>query len=199
MLEKNGRFLKLLKDPSFLRKLITVIIDEAHCVVNWGSFRPEYREMGLLRYIIPASIPLYLVSATLPPVILRNVKKLLRLRPSPYEEIMSNDRPNVALMARKITYPLDSFWDLSFLVPQGWTPAKEKPLTFLVFFDSINDLHKAVEFLRGRLPEEYRDWILPFHSQMTEAHRLEAIALMKEGKLLGVCASEGFGLVSSPF
>lgn len=199
MLEKNGRFLKLLKDPSFLRKLIAVIIDEAHCVVNWGGFRPEYREMGLLRYIIPASIPLYLVSATLPPVILRDIKKLLRLRASPYEEIMSNDRPNVALMARRITYPLDSFWDLSFLVPQGWTPAKEKPLTFLVFFNSINDLHKAVEFLRGRLPEEYRDWILPFHSQMTEAHRLEVIALMKEGKLLGVCASEGFGLVSSPF
>lgn len=57
MLEKNGRFLKVLKDPAFLRKLICVIIDEAHCVVNWGDFRPEYRELGLLQYVIPEFYP----------------------------------------------------------------------------------------------------------------------------------------------
>lgn len=196
MLEKNGRFLKILKNQSFARKIIAIIIDEAHCVVNWGSFRPEYRELGLLRYNIPPSVPLYVVLATLPPVLMRDVRKLLQVRPKPYEEIMSNDRPNVAIMVRRITYPLNTFWDLSFLVPDGWTPADEKPLLFLAIFDSINVLQKALEFLCSRLPVEHRDMILPFHSEMTDEHRLEVISLMKEGKILGVCASEGFGLVS---
>lgn len=196
MLDKNGRFLRILKDQSFLCKLITVIIDEAHCVVNWGSFRPEYRELGLLRYAIPASVPLFLTSATLPPVLLRDVRRLLHIRPNPYEEIMSNDRPNVAIMVRKITYPLNTFWDLSFLVPEGWTPAKEKPMLFLMMFDSIDVLQKALEFLRSRLPREHRKMVLPFHSNMSEEHRLEVISLMKQGKILGTCASEGFGLVS---
>lgn len=93
-------------------------------------------------------------------------------------------------------YPLNTYWDLSFLVPRGWTPAQEKPPLFLVFFDSISVLQDAVEYLRSRLPEEYRDMILPFHSQMSEEHCLETIALMKQGKILGACASEGFGLVS---
>lgn len=196
MLEKNGRFLEVLKNRSFLLKLIAVIIDEAHCVVNWGSFRPEYKEMGLLRYCIPDSVPLYVVSATLPPVMMRDVRRLLHIRPDPFEEIMSNDRPNVSIVVRKMKYPLNTYWDLSFLVPRGWTPAQEKPPLFLVFFDSISVLQDAVEYLRSRLPEEYRDMILPFHSQMSEEHRLETIALMKQGKILGACASEGFGLVS---
>lgn len=109
---------------------------------------------------------------------------------------MSNDRPNVSLMVRRINYPLKSFWDLSFLVPNGWTPEEPKPPLFLFFFDSIDVLQDAVEFLRSRLPPEHRHLILPFHSRMSEEHRLQTIALMKEGKILGVCASEGFGLVS---
>lgn len=196
MFEKNGRLLGLLRNHSFLRNLISIIIDEAHCVVKWGSFRPEYREMGLLRHNIPDSIPLYIVSATLPPVVMRDVRRLLRIRSNPYEEIMSNDRPNVSLMVRRINYPLNSFWDLSFLVPNGWTPEQPKPPLFLFFFDSISVLQDAVEFLRSRLPPEHRHLILPFHSRMSEEHRLQTIALMKEGKILGVCASEGFGLVS---
>lgn len=198
MLEKNGRFLKVLKDPAFLRKLICVIIDEAHCVVNWGDFRPEYRELGLLRYVIPSSIPLYIASATLPPVVMRDVRRLLRIRSDPYKEIMSNDRPNVAIAVRRMAYPIKTFWDLTFLVPEGWTPEQEKPLLFLVMFDNINTLHLALEFLRSRLPREHRRKILPFHSEMSEEHRLTTIALMKQGLLLGVLASEGFGLVSCP-
>lgn len=198
MLEKKGRFLRVLKNRSFLRKLISVVVDEAHCVVKWGSFRPQYKELGLLRHNIPDTVPLYIVSATLPPVVMRDVRRLLNVRSKPYEEIMSNDRPNVSIMVRRIDYPLNSYWDLSFLVPKGWTPAQPKPPLFLFFFDSISILQEAVEFLRDRLPPEYRHMILPFHSQMSEEHRLKTIALMKEGKILGACASEGFGLVSSP-
>lgn len=165
-------------------------------MVNWGEFRPEYRELGLLRYVIPSSIPLYLASATLPTVVMRNVRRLLRVRPEPYKEIMSNDRPNVAIAVRRMTYPIKTFWDLSFLVPEGWTPEKEKPMLFLVMFDNINTLHLALDFLRGRLPLEHRQRILPFHSEMSEEHRQITISLMKQGLLLGVLASEGFGLVS---
>lgn len=165
-------------------------------MVNWGEFRPEYRELGLLRYVIPISVPVYLTSATLPPVVMRDVRRLMRIRSSPYEEIMSNDRPNVTIIVRRMTYPIRSFWDLTFLFPEGWTPEKEKPLLFIVMFESIKTLHQALEFLRSRLQVEHREMVLPFHSEMSEEHRLKVIALMKQGLILGVLASEGFGLVS---
>ena len=196
LLEKNGRFLRLLRDREFLFYLASVIIDEAHCVVNWGSFRPEYKGMGLLRHILPSTIPLYLVSATLPPSILSDVRKLLHIRENACVEILPNDRPNVSIMVREITHGLGTYWDLAFLVPQGWKPGDVKPMLFLVMFDSIRQLQEALEFLRRRLAKEHRSLILPFHSEMSEEHRLETIKLMKAGSILGVCASEGFGLVS---
>ena len=199
LLEKNGRFLRLLKDPKFLKHVISVIIDEAHCVVNWGTFRPEYKEMGLLRYILPNSIPLYIVSATLPPTVLHDIRRMLHIRDNACEEIMSNDRPNVSIMVRKLAHGQNTYWDLAFLVPLGWKPGDAKPLLFLVMFDSIRILQGALEFLRRRLPKEHRRMILPFHSEMSEEHRIETIKLMKTGSILGVCASEGFGLVSKVY
>ena len=196
LLEPKGRFLDVLRDRAFARHLTCIIIDEAHCVVNWGSFRPEYKEMGLLRHILPSSTPIYVVSATLPPTIMQDVRRLIRIRKDAYEEILSNDRSNVALMVRRITHPLHTYWDLSFLVPEGWKPGDEKPLLFLVMFDQIRFLQEAVEFLRKRLSKEHRDKIVAFHSELSEEHRLQAIQLMKSDALLGVCASEGFGLVS---
>ena len=127
---------------------------------------------------------------------MQDVRRLLRIRKDAYEEMLSNDRPNVAVMVRQITHPLNTYWDLSFLVPEGWKPGDEKPLLFLVMFDQIRILQEAVEFLRKRLPQEHRDKVIAFHSELSEEHRLQAIQLMKTDALLGICASEGFGLVS---
>ncbi|KAG1889798.1 uncharacterized protein F5891DRAFT_900330, partial [Suillus fuscotomentosus] len=53
IMKPNGDFEKLLKDPLFASYLVGIIIDEAHCITEWGEFRPEYRELGRLRYILP--------------------------------------------------------------------------------------------------------------------------------------------------
>ena len=126
---------------------------------------------------------------------MKDVRRLLHVRQEPYEEIMSNDRPNVTIVVRRMLHQMKSFADLGFLVPEGWKPGDEKPLLFLVMFDSINILQNALEFLRQRLPKEHRHLVLPFHSEMSEQHRLKVIELMRTGSILGACVSEGFGLV----
>ncbi|KIK77552.1 hypothetical protein PAXRUDRAFT_97067, partial [Paxillus rubicundulus Ve08.2h10] len=56
---------KLLKNPLFAMWIISIVIDEAHCLTNWGEFWPEYRELGQLCYVLPSSVPLLVTSATL--------------------------------------------------------------------------------------------------------------------------------------
>ena len=44
----GGGFEKLMQDKLFNDRLISIVIDEAHCISEWGSFRSEYRQIGRL-------------------------------------------------------------------------------------------------------------------------------------------------------
>ncbi|KAG1894505.1 uncharacterized protein F5891DRAFT_1130927 [Suillus fuscotomentosus] len=73
--------IKSLKYRKFIEKLFVITLDKSHCISEWGdSFRPEYGDIGNLRWILPAHIPFHITSATMPPHILQDVKKKLQIR-----------------------------------------------------------------------------------------------------------------------
>ncbi|KAJ3554988.1 hypothetical protein NP233_g12309 [Leucocoprinus birnbaumii] len=60
-------------------KLARVVIDEAHCVSQMGhDFRPDYQQLHKLRQLLP-SVPIMALSATCPPLVLKDLLKTLRL------------------------------------------------------------------------------------------------------------------------
>jgi ATP-dependent DNA helicase RecQ len=83
-------FIKIIKKV----ELSFIAIDEAHCVSMWGhDFRPEYRQLGLLRDIFPdVTIGAYTATAT--EHVRRDIAEQLRLR-NPRMLIGSFDRPNL--------------------------------------------------------------------------------------------------------
>ncbi|KAJ7501820.1 P-loop containing nucleoside triphosphate hydrolase protein, partial [Mycena galericulata] len=60
LMQQDGGFSKLWKKAEFTRRLISIVWDEAHCISKWAGFRPEYKEVGRLRYLIPRDIPFVL-------------------------------------------------------------------------------------------------------------------------------------------
>ncbi|KAI6119140.1 hypothetical protein EDD16DRAFT_1480449 [Pisolithus croceorrhizus] len=116
----DGGFERLLKSPLFIQWIISIVIDKAHCLTDWGEFRPEYRELGQLHYVVPWSVPLLVTSATLMTSTLFDITHLLHMSPSCMVIIHQlSDQPNIGIGVKKIKYALNSFADLTFLIPAG--------------------------------------------------------------------------------
>ncbi|KAG1723959.1 P-loop containing nucleoside triphosphate hydrolase protein [Suillus lakei] len=132
-------------DDLFSSCIISIIIDEAHCLTDWGEFRPEYKELGCLHYILPPAVPIMITSATLTKHTLSNAVHLLHMRADKLTTIRrSMDQPNIKLGVKKIIHALHSYIDLAFLIPAGWKRGDQPPPKFLIFFDDIQDAINAV-------------------------------------------------------
>ncbi|KAL6308381.1 P-loop containing nucleoside triphosphate hydrolase protein [Sparassis latifolia] len=193
-MKEGGGFGRLWKNELLTAQIISIVWDEGHCVSIWKSFRPEYREAGRLRYLIPRTIPFLVTSATLSESVCNDVIETLQMRRDKTLLIRrSNDRPNVYLTVHKITHSLDSFEDLAFLIPGNWQPGDHIP-KFLVFFDNIQESVRATSFLRSWLPPEYQNLVRWYNADMSSAFRACATTDFTEGKVCGLICTDAFGL-----
>jgi len=79
-----------------------VAVDEAHCISQWGhDFRPEYRQLRVLREAFPA-LAVHAYTATATPPVRDDIVAELRLR-DPLVLVGSFDRPNLVYRVRPRT------------------------------------------------------------------------------------------------
>jgi superfamily II DNA/RNA helicase len=196
-MKENGGFERLFRMSSFINHIICIIFDEAHCISEWSSFRADYKSVGQLRRILPPGKPIMFTSATLPRETLNAIKLIFGFDESHYIVFrQSTDRPNISLIVRKILCALNSFADLAFVLC-GWKPGDSPPPKFLIFFDDINESVKASNYLRGCLPQEYRDKIKWYNSTMSDQFKETEVKRLLNGETWGLCATDSFGMVST--
>jgi superfamily II DNA helicase RecQ len=151
----------LWKKSSFTQRLLGFVFDEGHCISQWGGFRKHYLAVGIIRYLITNPVAFYVTSATLPPPIIAEIRRLLHINPDTVTEILcSNDCPDIALRVQEMKCPSSSYEDLGFLIPHNWQTGMDKPQKFLVFFDDIKEAEAATKFLHQRLLRDH-------HSKVT--------------------------------
>jgi len=61
------------------KNLISLIaVDESHCISTWGEFRPEYKELGILKEWV-SDVPILALTATATPKIISDITRVLKL------------------------------------------------------------------------------------------------------------------------
>ncbi len=86
-------------------QLSFIAVDEAHCISEWGhDFRPEYRQLSLLRDRFP-DVPIMALTATATLRVRNDISQLLKLR-SPASYVASFNRPNLSYRIIQRDQPL---------------------------------------------------------------------------------------------
>jgi DEAD/DEAH box helicase len=63
----DPRFRALVREAGFRDRIGALVVDEAHCVSLWSSFRAEYAQIHAFRRILPRNVVIFACTATLNP------------------------------------------------------------------------------------------------------------------------------------
>jgi len=133
-----------------------IAIDEAHCISHWGhDFRPEYRELSIIRTQFP-QVPIIALTATATPRVKDDIIAQLALEnPSIYQA--SFNRPNLSYYV----YPkLDSFNQMLEYIKKHHTEAG------IIYCQSRKKVENIVEKLL-----KYKITALPYHAGLEDIVR----------------------------
>ena len=164
---KHEPFHNILTSMSF-QDICTVIIDEAHCIAQWGGgFHTAYSEIGKLCAFFPPHIPILVTLATLTPSALQEVHSQL------YIDIddcfflnHGNNCPNIAYSV----LPINSATNYDFLLPfftskqQSSTP--DDIIKSLIFINKV-----LLAQLTAQLPKHLHKYVDYIHAHHTPKAR----------------------------
>jgi len=133
-------------------------IDEAHCISEWGhEFRPEYRQLSLLRRHFPDK-PIAAFTASATRRVRHDILEQLQLR-DPHKYIASFHRANL----RYVAHQCEKGTHRRLLLAAARAYAGE---SIIIYAPTIAMVEETVDFLAGHgIPA------IPYHGQMETATR----------------------------
>jgi len=115
MVNLNQKFQRGMATLHRKKKLARIVIDEAHCVSQWGhDFRPDYKELGKVRRQFPG-VPLMALTATATENVIVDIKHSLGMRGCQVFT-QSFNRPNLYYEVRIKKGPLTVVADIATLI-----------------------------------------------------------------------------------
>lgn len=192
---KHVRFSTLMHSPDFMRDVLYVVIDEAHCVSQWGdSFRKDYSALVQMRSYVGIRKPFLLASATFPPLMLRDVSDKLEFRESStYFVNIGNNRPNLLPIVHRMKAAQSSLPILDFLVRNA-RPGSKFTRT-IAFFNSRDLAFQAHRYLQDCVIPELHGQIGFLHAGRGQRARRRVMRHFREGTVNILCATEAAGMV----
>jgi superfamily II DNA helicase RecQ len=192
-------FQKLWKDSRFRTRLTAIVVDEAHCIAEWGGedFRPAYRLLETLQSYTGHEVPVVACTATCTTKTFDLIWTTLGYGHRPFWGLdVGSDRPNLLYITRILENPKNPLLDILNLLPNDL--AADSPLDAIpkciFYFNSEDACRKAVQFICKCLPEHLRKSVQAFSSNMSELAKEQCWELFSKGEFRIICATDAAGM-----
>ncbi|KAJ7053118.1 P-loop containing nucleoside triphosphate hydrolase protein [Mycena amicta] len=196
-MSKSTSFTRLWKDAKFRTRCSAVIVDEAHCIADWGKFRPEYNKIKELRSYLGFETPVVACTATCTSETFKTLWNALDFGHRPFWGIdVGSARKNLLFLTREISNPKNPVLNVLNMLPahlDDETPATaiEKSL---FYFDSEAACTRAVQTLRSALPPHLRGCIQSFSSTLSEDAKKRCWDGFVEDRYRIICSTDAAGM-----
>jgi ATP-dependent DNA helicase RecQ len=160
------------------------VVDEAHCVSQWGyDFRPDYLKLSNIKKALQ-SPPCLALTATADKRVQEDIIRQLDM-PDCKTHIYSVDRPNIAFRVETHSSLLSKYTRLVQLVNQLEGPG-------LIYFSSREGTELASELIRRETKGSYR--IAFYHAGLENEDRLFIQNQFLNDQLDVICSTNAFGM-----
>jgi len=168
-------------------KIAHIVIDEAHCVSEWGeSFRPSYLEIGsIINFLNPPLVTAF--TATASPPVLEKIKKYIFGELEACLIVGNPDRPNISYSARGC---INRNLAVRDLLIQNARPA-------IVFCSSRPGTERLAHYLRNELAEMGYGWhseIRFYHAGLGREEKAEIEKWLLKNSEAVLCSTCAFGM-----
>lgn len=184
MVSKSPAFTDALTNLYRKRKFARLVIDEAHCVSQWGhDFRPDYKTLGQLRTKFP-DVPVMALTATATQNVIVDIKHNLGM-PNCQVFSQSFNRPNLYYEVRPKRNNQAATKDIGSLIR-----AKYSGVSGIVYTLS----RKQAEEVAEKLSKEHGITARHYHAGMETHDKVEVQTAWQKGLVKVVVATIAFGM-----
>ncbi|KAI0363574.1 P-loop containing nucleoside triphosphate hydrolase protein [Pilatotrama ljubarskyi] len=195
LVDRQSTFRPLLSDAKFTKRVLGLIVDEAHCITQWGSdFRPEYSQLDAIRALLPLNTAVCAFSATMNPPALAQTRKTLHIAAHrSFHLNLGNDRCNITWEVRYMTAAKSDLEALAFLLPEDASSLTRLPKA-MIFFDDIMVSMKAQRWLMERLPPALRGRVKVYNSRRSLLAKERTMRGFRNGSVDYLLTTEAAGM-----
>ncbi|KAI9557156.1 D helicase bloom' [Daphnia sinensis] len=184
--EKLSASMKLLSALNTLnaRQLLArFVVDEAHCVSQWGhDFRPDYKKLSVLKEKFP-NVPTMALTATATPRVRFDILRQLNMK-NPKWFLSSFNRPNLKYCVLPKKMKTGMITEIADLITQRFN--RKSGIVYCLSRRECDEVAQALQSSRIKA--------ISYHAGLTDDARSEAQLKWINGTVQVVCATIAFGM-----